>query len=93
MSATDVLSKRDMVDRSSRRVTRARVRFWFSVIEAMGGSDVKASNDIRELEKRPSHTRICRYGWTRDFSTCGHAPILERKERDEGVRELARLEK
>ncbi len=92
MSATDVLSKRDMVDISSRRVTRARERFWFSVIEAMAGSDVRASKFIREIEERPSHTRICRYGWTREVSTCDHAPILERKERESGVRELARLE-
>lgn len=92
MSATDVLSKRDMPGRLPRRVMRARERFWFSVIEAIGGSDVKASKRIRELDERPSHTRICRYGWTREISTCGHAPILERKESDEGVRELARLE-
>lgn len=90
MSATDVLSKRDMVGRSSRLVIRARERFWFSVIEAMGGSDVRASKDIRELEERPSHTRICRYGWTREVSTFGHAPIWERKESEEGVRELVR---
>ena len=89
MSATDVLSKRDMADRLSRRVTRARVRFWFSVIKAMSGFE---SKDIHEFEERPSHTRICRYAWTRELSTCGHAPIWERKERDEGVRELARLE-
>ncbi len=29
----------------------------------------------------------------RDWSMWGHAPILERKEREEGVREEARLEK
>ncbi len=90
MSATDVWSKRDMVDKSSRRVTRARERFWFSVIQAMGGSEVKESKDIREFEERPSHTLIWRYGWTREISTCGHAPILDRKESEEGVRELAR---
>ena len=92
MSVTDVLSKRDIADSSSRRVRRARERFWFSVIEAMGGSEIRASKDTRELEERPSHTRICRYGWTRDVSTCGHAPIWERNDREEGVRELARLE-
>ena len=90
MSATDVLSKTDVADRSSRRVIRARERFWFSVIEAIGGSDVRASKDIHELEERPSHTRMCRYGWTREISTCGHAPILKRKESEEEVRELAR---
>lgn len=90
MSATDVSSKRDIVDNSSRRETRARERFWFSVIEAMGGSDVRASKEIRELDERPSHTRICRYGCTREASMCGHAPIWERKESDVGVRELAR---
>ena len=81
-----------MADKSSRRVTRARDRFWFSVIDAMGDSDVRASKEIRELEKRPSHTRIWRYGWTREVSTCGHTPIWERKESEEGVRELARWE-
>ena len=75
MSATDVLSKRDIAGRLSRRAMRARERFWFSVIEAMGGSDVRASKEIREVEERPSHTRICRYGWTREVSTYGHAPI------------------
>lgn len=58
----------------------------------MGGSDVRASKEIRDLEERPSHTRICRYGWIREVSTCDHAPIWDRKESDEGVRELARLE-
>ena len=49
------------------------------------------SNSIRE-DVTPSHTCISLYGCVRAWSICSHAPIEERNDSEEGVRELARFE-
>lgn len=60
---------------------------------AIGLSGEGDEKEIRELAERPSETCIWWYGSVRDLSMWGHTPILDRKAREEGVREEARLEK
>ena len=51
------------------RSSKARVRFAFSIMWAIGDSDKELSNEILAEESRPSQTRIWWYDWIRDEST------------------------
>lgn len=99
MAATVVLENIDVLpsSRDAIRERRERTRFVFSVIVAIVGECPEAidptdqSKDILDPVS-PSHTCISWYGCTRELSTCCHAPISWRKDTDEGVKLLQRLE-
>ncbi len=58
MSSIEALSNSDIGGNSSILLTRARVRFWFSVMCAIADSEDGLSKAIRPVEDRPSQTRI-----------------------------------
>lgn len=67
MAATLAESKMLKGGNSSRRCSKARWRFAFSVMVAMGGDELE--KEMAEDESRPSQTRMWWYGWTRAAST------------------------
>ncbi len=82
---------------SDTRDSNPRVKFEFSIIVATFrrgalylSDSALQSNCIRE-SLAASQTCIASYGWTRDWSTCFHAPIDSRNSTDDGVRLLARF--
>ena len=84
-----------MGGRAERVESRARTMFGFSVMVAMGpgeGEGASFQAKLRREEVKASQTCMWWYGEVRDSSMFSHAPIRERKETEEGLRELARLE-